>query len=295
MNTLEDALMNAALYIVLAPILGGLIAGIDRKITAKMQGRVGPPILQPFYDVLKLFEKEKVVVTRSQNFYILAYFIFMVFGGALFFSGGDLLLTIFALTLAHIFLVLGAYSATSPYSHIGAERELIQIMAYEPMIIIAAVGMYMTTKLYIPGGSFYSSDVMKATIPIIQYLPGIFLGFVYVLTMKLRKSPFDISTSHHAHQEIVKGVTTEFSGSTLGRIEIAHWYETVFLLGFLYLFFSWSPIIGIMAVILIYLFEIFVDNNYPRVKWPLALKSSWLVAAVLGIINIGALYYAGVV
>ena len=72
-------------YMILAPFLGGLIAGIDRKITARMQGRVGPPILQPFYDVLKLFEKEKVVVTRSQNYYVLCYVVFMVFTGALFF------------------------------------------------------------------------------------------------------------------------------------------------------------------------------------------------------------------
>ena len=210
-------------YMILAPFLGGLIAGIDRKITARMQGRVGPPILQPFYDVLKLFEKEKVVVTRSQNYYVLCYVVFMVFTGALFFSGGDILLVVFALTLSHIFLILGAYASNSPYSYIGAERELLQVMAFEPMIVIATIGMYMVTKLAIPKGSFYVSDIASLTIPLILYLPGIFLGLIYVITIKLRKSPFDLSTSHHAHQEIVKGVTTEFSGSTLGRIEVAHW------------------------------------------------------------------------
>ena len=65
-------LIGAVLFLVLAPVAGGLIAGIDRKITARMQGRVGPPILQPFYDVGKLFEKERVVVTTAQNFYVLA-------------------------------------------------------------------------------------------------------------------------------------------------------------------------------------------------------------------------------
>ena len=57
------SIIYAVLFLLLAPIAGGLIAGIDRRITARMQGRVGPPILQPFYDVGKLFEKEKVVVT----------------------------------------------------------------------------------------------------------------------------------------------------------------------------------------------------------------------------------------
>jgi ech hydrogenase subunit B len=275
-------------FILVAPIIGGLIAGIDRKITAHMQGRVGPPVLQPFYDVGKLFEKEKTVANDTQRFYVISYFVFMIFTGALFFAGGDILLVIFALTLAQIFLVLGAYSANSPYSHIGAERELIQIMAYEPMVIIAAVGMYVVTK------SFNVSTIASYPQPLVLFLPAIFLGFIYILTIKLRKSPFDISTSHHAHQEIVKGVTTEFSGPTLGLIEVSHWYETVFLLGFVYLFFAFSPIIGIIAVILVYLLELLIDNASARVKWQLVMKSSWVIAAIVGVVNLAILYYLGV-
>ncbi len=275
-------------FILLAPAIGGLIAGLDRKITAHMQGRVGPPILQPFYDVGKLFEKEMTVANDTQRFYVISYFIFMIFTGALFFAGGDLLLVIFALTLAQVFLVLGAYSANSPYSHIGAERELIQIMAYEPMVIIAAVGMYVVTK------SFNVGSIASYTNPLVLFLPGIFVGFIYILTIKLRKSPFDISTSHHAHQEIVKGVTTEFSGPTLGLIEITHWYETVFLLGFVYLFFAFNPLIAIIAVILVYLFELLIDNASARVKWQLLMKSSWLIAAIVGVLNLAVLYYLGV-
>jgi formate hydrogenlyase subunit 4 len=282
------SIVGAVAFILLAPIIGGLIAGIDRKITAHMQGRVGPPILQPFYDVGKLFEKEKTVANDTQRFYAISYFIFMIFTGALFFAGGDLLLVIFALTLAQIFLVLGAYSANSPYSHIGAERELIQIMAYEPMVIIAAVGMYVVTK------SFNIGTIASYPQPLVLFLPAIFIGFIYILTIKLRKSPFDISTSHHAHQEIVKGVTTEFSGPTLGLIEVTHWYETVFLLGFVYLFFASNPLIGIIAVILVYLLELLIDNASARVKWQLVMKSSWLIAAIVGVVNLAILYYLGV-
>jgi ech hydrogenase subunit B len=282
------SIVGAVTFILLAPIIGGLIAGIDRKITAHMQGRVGPPILQPFYDVGKLFEKEKTVANDTQRFYAISYFIFMIFTGTLFFAGGDLLLVIFALTLAQIFLVLGAYSANSPYSHIGAERELIQIMAYEPMVIIAAVGMYVVTK------SFNIGTIASYPQPLVLFLPAIFIGFIYILTIKLRKSPFDISTSHHAHQEIVKGVTTEFSGPTLGLIEVTHWYETVFLLGFVYLFFASNPLIGIIAVILVYLLELLIDNASARVKWQLVMKSSWVIAAIVGVVNLAILYYLGV-
>jgi len=275
----------AVIFILLGPVAGGIIAGIDRKVTARMQGRFGPPLLQPFYDVGKLFEKEHIVVNETQIFYVVCYFIFIVFTGGLFFAGADLLLVIFALTLAQIFLVLGAYSSDSPYSHIGAERELLQIIAYEPMVILAAVGMYVVT------GSFTVSDILAFPRPVILLIPGLFLGFLYVLTIKLRKSPFDISTSHHAHQEIVKGVTTEFSGPSLGLIEITHWYETVFLLGFVYLFFAWNPVVSAVAVIVVYLLEILIDNTNARVKWQLALKSSWAVAAIVGLVNLAALYY----
>jgi ech hydrogenase subunit B len=279
------SIWTALLYIALAPLVGGLVAGIDRIVTARMQGRVGPPLLQPFYDVGKLFEKENLVVTTSQNFYILSYLVFIVVSGALFFAGEDMLLIIFAFTLAHIFLVLGGYSSNSPYSFIGAERELIQIIAYEPMIILAAVGMYMVS------GSFYVGVIASSQNPLILYLPGVFLGFLMVLTIKLRKSPFDLSTSHHAHQEIVKGITTDFAGSNLAKIEIAHWYENVFLLGFIFLFFAFSIPIAIAAIILAYFVEILIDNTFSRVKWQFTLRSAWIIAGMLGLVNLAVLYY----
>lgn len=268
------------IYLVAAPLLGGLLTGLDRKITARMQSRLGPPLLQPFYDVMKLWRKESIVVRRSQNFYIFFFFVLIVFTGALFFAGSDLLLVIFALTLAAIFFVLGAYKASSPYSFIGAERELIQMMAYEPMVLLTAVGMYLVTD------SFYVHDIVAAKqMPIIA-LPGVFLAFLYSLEIKFRKSPFDLSFSHHAHQELVRGIATEFSGRSLAMIEVAHWIETVLLLGWVYLFFAGSPVLGVLAAAFVFLFVIFVDNTFARLKWPTAIKSAWIVTAVLGFGNI---------
>ena len=116
-----------------------------------------------------------------------------------------------------------------------------------------------------------------------------------MLTIKLRKSPFDLSTSHHAHQEIVKGVTTDFAGPNLGKIEIAHWYEYVFLLGVIWLFFAWNPLIAVAAIIVAYFLEILIDNTMSRVKWQLMLRSAWIIAGTLGIVNLGVLYYLGMV
>lgn len=273
------------LYLVGAPVIGGLLSGIDRKISARMQSRVGPPVVQPFYDVFKLFNKESLVVRRSQNLYITFFLIFAIFTGWLFFTGGDLLLVIFALTLAGIFFVLAACKASSPYSFIGAQRELIQMMAYEPMVMLMAVAMYMVTK------SFYVADIVAFGTPVFLSTPAIFAGFVFILLIKFRKSPFDLSMSHHAHQELVKGMTTEFSGKALAMIEIAHWYEHVFLLGFVYLFFAHSVAAGLIAAAGVFFFLILVDNVFARAKWRLTLQSSWLAALVLGMGNILVLHF----
>ena len=283
------SIVYAVAFILIAPVIGGLLSGIDRKVTAHMQGRIGPSILQPFYDVGKLFEKDSAEVNGTQRFYVISYFVFAIFTGALFFAGGDLLLVVFALTLAEVFLVLGAYAAYSPYSHIGAERELLQVMAYEPIMILSAVGFYLVTR------SFAVSDILAYPLLLVLVLPGIFLAFLYALTIKLRKSPFDISTSHHAHQEIVKGVTTEFSGPNLGFIEVTHWYELVFLLGFVFLFFAADWILGIIAVIIVFLLELFIDNTNARVKWQLAVKSTWAITLVAAIVNLAVLAYFVVV
>jgi formate hydrogenlyase subunit 4 len=245
-----------------------------------MQSRFGPPLLQPLYVVLKLWQKENIVVRRSQNLYIFFFLFLIIFTGALFFAGSDLLLVIFALTLAAIFFVLGAYKASSPYSFIGAERELIQMMAYEPMILLTAIGMYMVTQ------TFYVHEIANHPRLLVLSLPGVFFGFLYTLEIKFRKSPFDLSCSHHAHQELVRGITTEFSGRAMAMIEIAHWYENIFLLGWIYLFFASLPIVGIAVSLAAFLAIILVDNVFARLKWQTAIKSAWAVAIVLGFGNI---------
>lgn len=281
-------IISVIAFIVLAPFVGGFLAGLDRKITAHMQGRVGPPILQPFYDVSKLMQKEAITVNKVQDFYIGSFLFLIVVTGAFFFAGGDLLLVIFTLTTASIFMVVAAYSSNSPYAQIGAERELLQMMAYEPMVLLTAVGFYLVC------GTFNVSEILAASKPAIIYLPGMFIGFAYILTIKFRKSPFDLSMSHHAHQELVKGLTTEFSGKTLAMIEVSHWYENVFLLGFIYLFIactSWvSIIVALLVCLFTYIFETFIDNNYARMKWEIAINSSWIVAMTFGFVNLLVVY-----
>jgi len=282
---MNASVISVILYLLLGPVVGGLLAGSDRKITARMQGRQGPSVLQPFYDLFKLFNKQAVVVNNVQDFLVWGFLVFIVFTGCLFFSGGDLLLVFFALTLAGIFFIMSACSANSPYSSMGAQRELMQMMAYEPMVLLVGIGFYIVT------GSFAVKDIIVfSNIPAIVYMPGIFLGFLWILVIKFRKSPFDLSTTHHAHQEMVKGLTTELSGNILALVELSHWYENVFLLGIVGLFVMtsdwWSGLIAVAVCILSYFLEILVDNTFPRVKWEVMLKSTWIVTLIAGVINI---------
>ncbi|MGN1123956.1 MAG: respiratory chain complex I subunit 1 family protein [Eubacterium sp.] len=272
-------------YIVLAPIIGGLTSGFDRKITARMQGRQGPPLLQPFYDVMKLLKKETVVVNHVQIFYLATFLVFVIFTGCLFFGGFDLLLVFFALTTANLFLILAATSSHSPYSTMGANREMMQMLAYEPMVLLTGVGFYLAT------GTFKVREIIEyeGTLPVVL-LPGVFVGFVFILTIKLRKHPFDLSTSHHAHQEMVKGITTEMSGQMFAVVEIAHWYESVFLMGVVALFFLnakwWTIFIALVAVSITYFVLILVDNTNARVKWQKMFRNSWVTTLIIGALNV---------
>ncbi len=289
MSTGIIKLLCVLVFVFVGPFLGGLLQGLDRKLTARLQGRVGPPVLQPFYDVSKLFHKDKVVVNNLQNFFIVGYLIFIVFTGALFFSGGDILLAFFALTLAEIYLIMASCSSNSPYATMGAQRELIQMVSYEPMLLLVAIGFYKAT------GSFSVIEILQNRGPVLQYLPAMFVGYLFILTIKFRKSPFDFSTSHHAHQEMVKGSTVEFSGRVLGITEIAHWYETIFLLGMVVLFIGsddvFSITMGILVCIVTYFIEIIVDITCARMKWQFMLKITWIVAVVLGMSNLLILNY----
>ncbi len=277
-------LIGTVAFAIVAPIVGCLLAGLDRIISARMQGRVGPPLLQPYYDVRKLLEKDDVTVSGVDGVYMTCALVFTAFAGGIFFSGGNLLMSAFIITMASLFFIMAAYSSRSPYAELGAGRETLQVMSYEPMVLLMAVCFYMAS------GSFNVADAFLLDKPVITIIWPAFLGFLFILTIKLRKSPFDIAMSHHAHQELVKGTTTEMSGKTLAKVEVMHWCETVLFLGWTGMFFLWmNPVSFVLAIVIAlaaWFFEILVDNNFARVKWQAMLKSAWLVALVAGGINI---------
>ena len=275
--------VSVVLYLLLAPLAGALLDGADRKISARMQGRQGPPLLQPFYDLAKLFSKQMLAVNSVQIFLLLSYLVFLAVSGSLLFAGADILMCLFILSTADMFLVMAASSDSSPFSTLGAGREMIQIMAYEPLTLLLAVGFYLAT------GSFQVADIISQPVSAVVSMPGFLLGLMFVTAIKLRKSPFDLSTSHHAHQEMVKGLTTEMAGPALAVMNIAEYYEMTMMLGLVALFFiNSSPLswpVAVAACLLVYFLEILWDNVSARVKWKTLLDSCWVVTLLTGGLN----------
>ena len=271
-------------YLILAPFLGALLDGVDRIISARMQRRKGPGLLQPFYDLGKLFSKEMIAVNDVQFLLNLSYLVILMIAGCMLFAGADLLMVLFILSTADMFLIMAASSDSSPYANMGASREMLQMMAYEPLTLLIAVGFYLTT------GSFQVSDIIRADTSAVLWMPGRLVGFMFTAAIKFRKSPFDLSTSHHAHQEMVKGLTTEMSGTTLAIMNIAEYYEMVLLFGIFSLFFInstwWSWIVAILICGVIFFMETLWDNISARVKWKTLLYSCWVVTLVAGGVNI---------
>ena len=180
--------------------------------------------------------------------------------------------------------VAGALSADSPYSNVGAQRELLQMLAYEPLVVLTFVGMSAAT------GSFMISDIYALDVPLLPHLPFLFIALGYALTIKLAKSPFDIASCHHGHQEIVRGVLTDYSGPQLALLEISHWLDVILLLGLCSLFWHTSITGMIILLVLTYALEIVVDNVCARMTWRWMLKHAFGITLGLAIFNILWLY-----
>ena len=181
--------MIEILLIIFAPIIGGFIYGFERIVRAKMQNRRGPPLLQPFYDMYKLIDKLSFIINPYHSILGIMHFLTLWAVVAFVILGQNLLYIIFLHLLSSIFLILAGFSVKSIYSHIGSNRELLSIIAYEPILIMVAVGFFLVN------GSFDISEIRENSSAILS-LFLLFLAFLLVIPIKLKKSPFDAVEAH---------------------------------------------------------------------------------------------------
>ncbi len=272
-----NSTLIAIILILIAPLLGGLLYGFERIVKARMQRRIGPPLLQPFYDFLKLADKRKMVVHSAHAFLGIMHFFSLWFAVAILLLGGDLILVIFLHLLSSALLILAAYSTRSIFSHLGANRMAISILAYEPVLIIIAVSIYILTGSFDAGAAFSSEQ------PLLYKMPLAFIALLLVLPIKLKKSPFDVA---EAHQEITGGAEIEFSGIFFEAIYTAKWLDYVFCYTLVFLYAGSNILLGIALMAFTFLYLNALDNSSARVNYKQMLRFSLGVSFSLAFINL---------
>ncbi len=271
-----------------SPLGIGLLMGLDRKVTASIQLRIGPPLLQPLYDLTKLLAKRANPADRLAAGLLSAQVVMAAGAVALLFAGADLVVAVLIFGVARVLFILAAGAVESPFAQLGVGREIILLVIAEPLMLLAAVA-YGTVA-----GSFSVAAIAAAEPPALA-LPTLGLTLGVLLAIALRKSPFDIATSHHAHQELVKGSTTEMAGPWLALAELGHWFEIAFVVVFIALAAARLPILAVGLIAATYAMTIVVDNTLPRATWRAALAVGWGLggAAVIVALVLSQLLRAG--
>jgi len=265
-------------------IFGLIYKGIDRKLSAHMQGRIGPPFRQPFRDVVKLFAKENIVPDSAIPWIFnlvpliglvvtISILVYIPLGGfpPLFSTGGDLIVVLYLLIIPSLALVIGGFSSGSPYAIIGAQREMATMIAYEfPLaIIIITVAWNLLQK----GTTSVFSFSTIASAPVWNQVTGPlgFIGFAILLVVLLLVTPAELSKipfdSSEAETELAGGLLVEYSGRNLAMFYLTDGVKTVVMASIIVaLFFPYnlSSLLGlgnygaIVIDVAFYLFKVFL-------------------------------------
>lgn len=212
------------------------MTGLDRKIYARLQRRVGPPLHQPMIDIIKLSQKEILIPrTANQTAFRLAPLIGFagmiaaiatipiagVYSGL--YQSMDLIVLLYLLTTPALAIMIGASASGSPYSSVGLSREMTMILAYEIplLLVILTVGM----RVGMAGGGsadFSLTNIVDYQItngPLLFDLPMLpaFLAFLICIPGTMGVVPFDIP---EAETEIAEGTLLEYSGSGLAMFKL---------------------------------------------------------------------------
>lgn len=236
---------------VLGLVGGGVVAlvfrGLDRKIAARMQARIGPPIRQPFLDLGKLLVKETVIPkTAVAWLFSAAPFLAVVaaFTALLYIplgpfrpvldGHGDAILVLYLLAVPALAMALGGFASGSPLGVIGGQRELVMLMSYEfPLaVVLVAVAWRLSTFGIGPAfslGTIAAHPLWARVGPLgVIGLIVLLLVLLVVTPAELAKIPFDIP---EAETEIAGGLMVEYSGTYLALFYLADAVRTVVMAG----------------------------------------------------------------
>jgi len=211
---------------------GLFMLGLERKWKARFQGRIGPPITQAFYDVIKLLAKSPVSRIATDVLLLVCVPLFAIGTtlGALALlpvsrgeNGfvGDIIVLVGLLEMPPLAYILAGYASRSIYGEVGSTREAVVSIASNVPFLAALIAMASAS------GSMHCADIVSST-PWMVRTPAL-LAILLCLPMKLRITPFSLA---NAEQELLAGPLTEFDGPRLAIWEMAHALEWTALVGF---------------------------------------------------------------
>ncbi len=242
MNALH-LVWQSAVVVLGSGMLGLMYKGVDRKLAARMQGRIGPPLRQPFLDVRKLLVKENVVPRDAvawlfhaapllaivASVTVLLYLPLGQFKPVLAHQG-DLILVLYLLAVPAVAMALGGFASGSPYASVGAQREIVMMMSYEFPLAVALVGVVWRLAPLVEEPAFALATVAANPLwgvvgPLgVLGLALLLLCLLVVTPAELSKIPFDIP---EAETEIAGGLMVEYSGVNLALFYLADAVKTV--------------------------------------------------------------------
>ena len=307
---------------------GLLYKGIDRKIAAHMQGRIGPPIRQPFRDITKLFVKENVVPDNAIPWLFnlipliglvatISILMYVPLGGfpPILSYGGDLILILYLLIIPSLAMVLGGFSSGSPYAIVGAQREMATMIAYEfPLAIVIVSLAWKLTQL--GSTNVFALSTIIST-PIWNNVAGPlgFIGFAILLLVlilvtpaELSKIPFD---SPEAETEIAGGLLVEYSGRNLAMFYLTDGVKTVVMAslvvalffpynisGFLgldiYVGYAADIIFYLVKVLLVIVFSVtLIRVSIARLKIDQIVYTYWIPLTLLSLVGLILIMWDG--
>lgn len=219
-----------------AILLGLFLTGIDRKVYARLQRRVGPPITQPYIDMIKLSQKE-IVIPKTASPTVFRFAPLLGFAGMLaaiaiipvtgiysgLYQSGDLLVLLYLLSTPALALMIGASASGSPYSSIGLSREMTMVLAYEIPLLTVLLTVGMRVGMALGGNAVFSlSSIVNYQLsngPLLFDLPMLpaFLAFLMCIPGTIGVVPFDIP---EAETEIAEGPLLEYSGAGLAMFKL---------------------------------------------------------------------------
>ena len=294
-------------------VVGLLLCGIDRKMVAKMQKRVGPPILQPFYDFFKLCGKETIIpAAASKTTFLIAPLVglaalvvlqlFIPIHSFTALSGmADIIVILYLLLIPAMSAMLGGAASGSPYAGIGLSREMVTVISCElPLVLVLlavgkAVGGESVTFSFkeiaeyqiVNGSLITKASLIPAAIAMLMIIPG-----------ETGNHPFDTA---EAETEICEGLLAEYSGAPLGVYKLSHAIKMLTLTSiFVALFLGGlgTGIVVVDAIIMVALCIVltiltisFVHAVTARLKVEQVFKYYWTVVTGLAAISLVLTWY----